>query len=132
MKVWRVGHKSALNSGFPSGPYTCAGVPDEACDRLWGMAGAHSNSTHPSPQADPLLRGIQPEERCGFDTCDALNEWFDGWTDVLHECGFEVWAYEVPDWAARVGRNGQVVFLANEAVEIGRHAFTPEQMALFA
>lgn len=132
MKVWRVGHKSALDNGFPSGPYTCNGISGEHHERLWGMSCAHSYSTHPSPQADPLLRDIRSNERCGFDSREALNAWFDGWGHVLAECDFEVWAYEVPDWAVRVGRHGQAVFVAGEAVEFSRHEFTPEQLELFA
>lgn len=132
MRVWRVGHGSALDSGFPSGPYTCRGVREFDIERLWGMASDHSNSMHPSPHADPLLGGISDHERCGFDSREALNAWFDGWTDALAGCNFSVWEYDVPEWAARVGKYGQVVFDSYEAVEISRHEFTPEQMALFA
>lgn len=131
MIVWRVGHKSALDSGFPSGPYTCTGLNDEDTSRVWGMASEHSNATHPSPYADPALYGIASFERCGFDSREALNEWFDGWTDALEASGFVVWKYEVPDWAARVGRMGQVVFDAHEAVEVGSFPWAPEQLTLF-
>jgi hypothetical protein len=95
------------------------------------MAGDHSNATHPSPHADAELHGITDDERCGFSSLEALNVWFDGWTEALNESGFEVWTYEVPDWAVRVGKFGQVVFDAREAVERDRHNFAPEQMALF-
>ncbi|MFJ8955604.1 hypothetical protein ACIRO1_36485 [Streptomyces sp. NPDC102381] len=131
MIVWRVGHSKALDDGVPSGPYTCKNVDEKSSVRLWGMAGDHSNSTHPSPYADPLLRGIASYERCGFNSREALNTWFDGWIEALDSAGFEVWSYEVPDWAARVGRHGQVVFDGREAVEQSRHTFTPEQAALF-
>ncbi|MEU2760416.1 hypothetical protein [Streptomyces sp. NPDC007094] len=132
MKVWRVGHKSALDAGFPSGPYTCDGVPPEDTARMWGMASDHADGTHPTPHSDPALRDIHSHERCGFNGREALNAWFDNWTEALHESGFEVWAYEVPDWATRVGRHGQVVFSSREAVEVSRHSFTHEQAALFA
>lgn len=132
MKVYRVGHSVALDVGFPSGPYTCRGVPSADVARMWGMASAHMGGTHPSPYADSLLGGISAAERCAFDSIDALNRWFDGFGDALADAGFEVWTYEVPDWAVRVGRYGQAVFVANEAVEIERHAFKPEQTALFA
>jgi hypothetical protein len=132
MKVYRVGHKTALDSGFPSGPYTCEGVPPEDVARMWGMASDHMGGTHPSPYADPALMGIQSFERCGFDSLDALNRWFDNWTEALDESGFQVWTYEVPDWAVRVGRHGQAVFDGREAVELAQHVFAPEQMALFA
>ncbi|MEV8015667.1 hypothetical protein AB0O76_04770 [Streptomyces sp. NPDC086554] len=130
MKVWRVGHESALDCGFPSGPYTCKGMDRTEANRLWGMADDHCNYTHPSPRADPLLRSIASHERCGFDSRDALNTWFDGWTETLNECSFVVWEYDVPDWAVRVGKFGQVVFIADEAVQVSRHSFKPEQLAL--
>jgi len=132
VKVYRVAHKSALESGFPSGPYAGKGVPDDSAQRLWGMASAHSTMTHPTPYADPDLHHIAEHERCGFDSLDALNAWFDGWTDALAECEFVVWTYEVPEWALRVGRCGQVVFDSIEAVEVSSHEFMHEQTALFA
>lgn len=132
MKVYRVGHKSALDFGFPSGPYTCEGVPSADVGRMWGMAPAHASGTHPTPRADPLLNGIDSHERCGFDSLEALNRWFEGWGEALAESGFQVWMYEVPDWAVRVGKFGQAVFDGREAVERDRHDFKPEQTALFA
>ncbi|MER7688336.1 hypothetical protein [Streptomyces sp. NPDC097610] len=71
-------------------------------------------------------------ERCGFDSLDALNAWFEGWGEALSECGFQVWEYEVPDWAVRVGAYGQALFHAEEAVEISAYEFTYSQPALFA
>ncbi|MEU6684409.1 hypothetical protein [Streptomyces sp. NPDC046832] len=132
MKVWRVGHSTALDNGFPSGPYTAKGMPHADYDRLRGMGFSHCDDRHPSPYADPALRGIDTTERCGFDSREALNAWFDGWTQALSEAGCVVWEYEVPDWAVRVGEFGQCVFMAAEAVETGRHNFAPEQLALFA
>lgn len=132
MRVWRVAHRTALDTGFPSGPYTGCGVGTKEAERLWDMAGAHSNLTHPSPQADPKLQGMGDYERCGFDSLDALNAWFEGWGEALSECGFQVWEYEVPDWAVRVGAYGQALFHAEEAVEISAYEFTYSQPALFA
>ncbi|WP_030240712.1 MULTISPECIES: hypothetical protein [unclassified Streptomyces] len=132
MRVWRVGHRSALDSGFPSGPYTAKGLTDAQYGALSGMGWAHSDMQHPCPYADHRLRGIAKEERCGFDSREALNEWFDGWTEAMSEADFLVWEYDVPDWAVRVGGLGQVVFVAEEAVEISHHEFTPEQLTLFA
>ncbi|MGW3674660.1 hypothetical protein [Streptomyces sp. NPDC005166] len=96
------------------------------------MYSAHSRGTHPEPRRDPDLRGIDEHERCGFDSIDALDEWFDGWATALAGCGFVVTVYDVPDWAVRVGRHGQIVFDAAEAVEVDRYPFKPVQAALFA
>jgi hypothetical protein len=131
VKVYRVGHRTALDTGFPSGPYTCEGLDPEDVVSLWGMAGDHTNATHPSPYADPALKGIDAHERCGFDSLDALNTWFEGWESRLDAAGFIVWEYDVPDWAARVGRSGQVVFNSHEAFERTRRPFEIKQAALF-
>ncbi|WP_433858212.1 hypothetical protein [Streptomyces kronopolitis] len=131
MRVYRVGHRTALDAGFPSGPYTCEGLDPEHVVALWGMAGDHTNGSHPSPFADPLLKGIEPFERCGFDSREALDTWFEGWESRLDAAGFIVWEYDVPDWAARVGRNGQVVFNNFEAFERTRQLFKVEDLTLF-
>ncbi|QAX94034.1 hypothetical protein SEA_EURATIS_39 [Streptomyces phage Euratis] len=132
MRVWRVGHRTALDNGFPSGPYTAKGLTEDDYDRLRGMGWSHSDERHPSPYSDSGLRGIDSSERCGFDSAEALNQWFDEWTEKLAASGFTVWEYEVPDWAVRVGKFGQVVFRADEAVEVSTHEFTYAQPALFA
>lgn len=133
MRVWRVAHSTARADGFPAGPYSHNGViPSDASARLWAMADDHSYGTHPSPHADFALGWIDAHERCGFDSRDALNSWFDDWTTALAVSGFCVWEYEVPDDAVRVGRRGQAVFSALEAVEVGRHDFDGfEQLTMF-
>jgi len=132
MRVWRVAHKTATQNGFPSGPYNGKGVPVEQYELLWSMGSDHSDAYHPSPYADPELHHIAAHERCGFNSLNALNKWFDGWVEALDGAGFAVYEYDVPDWAARVGRFGQVVFSADEAVEVSSHDFRPVQMTLFA
>ncbi|MBJ6623613.1 hypothetical protein H4N49_36775 [Streptomyces sp. DHE17-7] len=129
--MWRVGHGTALDQGFPTGPYTCRGLTAEQAAHVWHMSTKHSYGTHPSPYADPALKMIANWERCGFDSADALEEWFSGWFDTLHEAGFRVWVYEVPEWAVRVGRRGQAVFDSGEAVEIESYEFRPTQLELF-
>ncbi|QAY26961.1 hypothetical protein SEA_SHAWTY_37 [Streptomyces phage Shawty] len=131
MKVWRVAHKAVRESGFPTGPYSCSGLDPDQAQAVWNMAGDHSDGRHPTPYADPELWSIQSHERCGFASPDDLNGWFDGWGDALSRAGFAVYVYDVPDWAARVGRFGQVVFAADEAVELERYDFAPEQLTLF-
>lgn len=126
-------HRTALESGFPSGPYQGRmKLSDRDSDRLWRMSISHADLSHLPPDADPKLVHISRYERCGFDSRDALSAWFDGWTNTLAECGFIVWEYDVPDWAARVGARGQVVFAAAEAVEVAQYEFQPEQLGLFA
>lgn len=132
MRVWRVAHESVLYHGFPSGPYSggaelTASVRDD-------MYADHCDDDHPAPDADPKLRGIRDTQRCGFNSPDALYEWFAGWTAVLDASGFRVWEYDVPDWACKVGAKGQVVFTADEAIERGCEPLNlkPEQLTLFA
>lgn len=135
MRVWRVAHESTLQRGFPAGPYN-GGVElkDATRDVLSDMYGAHCDDDHPSPYWDLSLNGIGPSERCGFNSPDALYDWFAGWTAALDECGFRVWTYDVPEWACTVGTRGQVVFTADEAVEVSSEPLNiePEQLTLFA
>ncbi|QBZ73411.1 hypothetical protein SEA_HEATHER_41 [Streptomyces phage Heather] len=132
MKVWRVAHGTVTWCGFPTGPYSCGGLTEEAVKPLLGMGLDHTPAKQPSPYEDRSIRGIDSTERCGFNSREALDEWFDGWTNELSACGFEVWEYDVPDSAARAGRRGQVVFVASEAVEIRHSPFKPVQLTLWA
>jgi hypothetical protein len=112
MLIYRVAHKSIATDGFPSGPYTTYGLPDEVAERLNDMRWAHSNSSHPSPWKDPKLNAIRDHERCGFDSLEMLYEWFEGWTKFLRDSGFAVYTFEVDDSVTRVGEYGQTVFSA--------------------
>ncbi|MBB4702920.1 hypothetical protein [Sphaerisporangium siamense] len=83
------------------------------------MTVAHSwVDSHPTPSLDPLLNGVDHAERCGFGSREALYQWFDGYTSLLHECGFREYVYEVPDADVRVGQVGQAVFSSLSASEV--------------
>lgn len=118
MKVWRVAHETMTYLDFPAGPY----VNGMDTDVFYCMWNAHDcNTSHPSPNSDYKLSGIDEAERCGFDSLEALNKWFEGFHDVLHSAGYLVFVYDVPAEDVRVGRHGQAVFPANSAIEITRN-----------
>lgn len=124
MRVWRVAHESARVMSFPAGPYAYGtSLGEDTNERIDPMRWEHTDERHPCPSFDKTLRTIRPEERCGFDSREALDDWFDGWTTTLAECGFRVYTYDIPDWAVRVGALGQALFLADEAVEVGTEPF---------
>ncbi|QNE74023.1 hypothetical protein F0344_04865 [Streptomyces finlayi] len=125
MRVWRVAHENARTSGFPAGPYAYGGALDEAtAERIDSMRWDHCGTRHPCPRDDSSLGDIAERERCGFNSREALDGWFDGWTKTLSECGFRIWVYDAPDWACRVGEHGQTLFVADEAVEVRTEPFT--------
>jgi hypothetical protein len=81
----------------------------------------HGDENHPEPKDDPILNkftedgtGITPDEVCGFPTLGALETWFAGFEDPLHECGYEIVVYSVPLTSVRYGLN-QSVFLTRDA-----------------
>lgn len=76
---------------------------------LESMFEVHRAGGHPSPLQDWILQGIRPDEHCGFATLEQLDEWFDGFHDVLHELGFIVAKYEIPVYKVRYGAT-QAVF----------------------
>lgn len=111
LKVWRVAHSVAKFHDFPSGPYNRHGVSDLVdCTPLYDMSSDHTTYRHPAPHWDAKLQRIAPHERCGFDSHEALDRWFAGWTGPLAACGFRAWVYEVPDEYVRVGAHGQALF----------------------
>jgi hypothetical protein len=133
MKVFRVAHKEAMFDGFPAGPYACnSELPTSSVDALRDMRWDHCDDAHPSPLLDSTLGGIADWERCGFDSLEALYEWFDGWVERLIAAGFVMWVYEVPPDAVRVGKRGQAVFDKYDAVELDKAPLTTAvQIPLF-
>lgn len=119
MLIWRVAHKEHTYLGFPSGPYFSAGLPLEIVVNTSGMGDAHSwEPKHPSPSEDPELGWVKADERCGFNSLNALFDWFDGFINLLRENGFVMYMYEVPEKYVRVGKFGQALFNWTAADEI--------------
>ncbi|MFE5621703.1 hypothetical protein ACFQ8S_06775 [Streptomyces virginiae] len=135
MLVWRVAHNEIEHKHFPAGPYACwESLPEDVYDALSKMHNAHCDVNHPSPYSYYSgLYGIRPEERCGFNSREALYEWFANYTEMLDANGFRVFVYDVPDFAVQVGELGQVVFTAYEAIEKSREDLdlSPSQISLF-
>lgn len=75
----------------------------------------HGDADHPEPANDDRLDNyIAPDEVCGFPTLDALEDWFAGYEDPLHELGYEISVYSVPFTSVRFGTH-QCVFLNADA-----------------
>jgi hypothetical protein len=63
----------------------------------------------PEDEFDP--KEVTHEYRSGTDSREALDAWFDGWTDTLERNGFKVVEYEVPDNQVVMAKSGlQVAF----------------------
>lgn len=96
-----------------TGPY--AGKEDSA--ELAHMFAVHGDADHPDPFDDELLEGIYPDEVCGFPTLCALEEWFAGYEDPLHEAGYKISVYTTELQTVRYGKN-QAVFVKGNAYPI--------------
>lgn len=96
-----------------AGPY--AGNEDNK--ELAHMFAVHGDADHPDPFDDELLDGIYPDEVCGFPTLCALENWFAGYDDPLHEAGYKIAVYTVPFHSVRYGAK-QAVFLKRDAVPV--------------
>jgi len=97
-----------------AGPYI---GEDEQHPLLAHMYAVHGDEDHPEPWDDPMLEEIYPDERCGFPTLCALEEWFAGYEDPLTELGFNIVAYTVPLQSVRYGAK-QAVFVKSHAVAV--------------
>lgn len=82
-----------------AGPY----VANEENPELAHMFAVHGDADHLDPFDDPLLDGIYPDEVCGFPTLCALEEWFSGYADTLHEAGYKIAVYTVELQSVRYG-----------------------------
>ena len=140
MLVYRVGHRSKTlrvdGRDFPWGPYAYATAQDytsDLLDMIFAHSGEGSHLHHPSPMYDPDLHGIRDWEVCGFDSMDALLNWFESWHRTLADNGFRIFVYEVPDHEVRVGAYGQCVFPPSAAEQVAVHDFDLEsvQLSLF-
>lgn len=73
--------------------------------------------THPAPFSD-FGHMIMWYEKCGFESIDKLLVWFESeWIDILHDLGYLLCIYEVPDLCVHIG-NFQVVYDHDKAVLI--------------
>ena len=80
------------------------------------MSQAHVDDAHSSPHWDRKLScEFTDAHACGFDSEEALYNWFANWTAVLDAAGFVIRTYQVPDADVHYGENGQVVFLMDSA-----------------
>jgi hypothetical protein len=99
------------------------------------MISAHCDDAHPAPHS-PFsgLDFIFDHEHCGFNSREALYDWFATYTGALADGGFMVFIYEVADEYVRVGEFGQVVFDRCAAIEKSRENFDldPAQQTLWA
>jgi hypothetical protein len=70
------------------------------------LAVAHNDDEHPAPYAEDLtISG----NHCGFESLDKLREWFKGWGKALHDYGFRIVEFTVPDADVQRGER-QVAF----------------------
>lgn len=120
MLIYRVAHEVLTYEDFPSGPYHSASLPFELCQSVsWVLVKAHGDcERHLPPQWDSLLDRIEADERCGFDSLEALYKWFEGFIELLIEHGFLIYVYDVHPRDARVGQNGQAVFDMYQAKQV--------------
>lgn len=123
MRVYRV----AFDHGgeTPIGPYRVEDLRyrdryDALCDVSDDLGSDHMDDEHPSPWFEPALgHYIADEECCCFTSLRRMRSWFKGWRRKLHEVGFELWVYEVPEEYVRRG-DYQAVFEIDEAALVER------------
>lgn len=108
MKIYRYEHPE-----LGAGPY------NSACHQLECMGKIHNSSpAHPLPTDDFLLFEMWISETVffGFDSLDKLNQWFDGFHDIIRDAGYLIFEYDVPPRLVIFGRSGrQVVFKKNKS-----------------
>lgn len=121
MIVYRVEHTTAVDDRTMHACGPCADVTRFSGDTIDGWDRAYEaqyklmrvmngRDDKPSPFWDDELEYIHPNEICGVDSEESLRFWFEDALPALEEVGFAVRRYDVPDWACRVGRSGQVLF----------------------
>jgi len=128
MRVFRVGHRWHIRPhlNMPTGPYAFGftNFPDYVAERINAMRWCHQGGTHPSPRSDGLGE-IKPTEVCGFASLEALEDWFEHhWRIRLHQVGYRITEYDVPEDHVRQGRY-QVVFTPVHAVAKLHHTLAP-------
>ena len=110
MFVYRVEHKETRH-----GPYCTDLQPPDGVGRL--LVETHTNpATHPIEYE--LLDPSMAAWRYGFESLYLLERWFEGFLDLLHEEGFRVMQYEVPQRYVRHGTR-QLRFDPDQAEFLG-------------
>lgn len=122
MIVYRVEHESIKDqwTGHAIGPFqelsmktylgwrdgkVYARAVERLMDHLWS-----DRDRYPTPYNDPNIGFIDGSQICGVDSIESVHDWFADALPLLEEVGFKIRKYEVPDWACRAGRTGQIVF----------------------
>lgn len=92
------------------GPYFSRNYKDLVDENGMTMLEYHGGDyiNHPCPPEDGI-RDIEPEEFCGFESMDALNDWFEDWIPILIEAGYKIVTYDVSTSFVRFGKK-QLVF----------------------
>jgi len=67
-----------------------------------------THEQHPPPGTDGILN-YSPDYYCGFDSIDALFDWFEQWMEELQEHDYYIAVFEVEDSDVRHGGK-QVMF----------------------
>jgi hypothetical protein len=109
VEVYRIEHAETREGPYGGSPISYA------------LANDHAEESHPSPAEDRIVYHVWDVPRewyCALTTREGLLEWFEGWTDRLHENGFVLARYLVDADEVYPGRV-QLMFNKGAAVHLG-------------
>ena len=96
--VWRYEDENG------DGPYKSS-----SSEQLQDMKSLHIGDDWPSWYEDFRVPWADKGFISGFPTWTAAMVWFDGFHEVLVECGYVLYRYSVPAYDVEVGRSGKQV-----------------------
>jgi hypothetical protein len=135
---YRVSHLTRRSYGgdYFVGPYSGHHTWEDGDDQcaVDDMGYRHSGSDeHPSPFRDAFDRDDWRNWDnwvCGFDSVDALNNWFAGWFPGLRKCGFIVREYRVDASDIVVGKQALAIVDRCNVRAVRRHKITDQGVFL--
>jgi hypothetical protein len=96
MLVYRIEHPSDGKGPYSGrSDYEKEGVQDWLDGDFEELHQAHDPFSTPHPLVNEI-DGFERGDLCGCESLDKLRDWFKGFLDSLHDCGFVVVTYEVP------------------------------------
>ena len=107
---------------FPVGPYQWVDENLNYPPGIDKMGDAHRDRSHPLPGSEGHWMSFT--DVCGFTDEFRLLLWFDGFLDMLHENGFLIYEYDVPEWHV-VDLTYQSVFSRVSAVLVRSYPINP-------
>lgn len=102
MLIYRIEDESG------KGPYIGVWKDEATGQSDAALSCSHADAEHPVASID-IGEDFDKKHFCGCPSLEALEEWFDGWEEILFRNGYFIVKYDIPDDQVLMGYSGRQV-----------------------